>query len=202
MPLSEVQWLLATFPIRFGGLGVQDPVRIHAQAAMASFILAAGGASGVALSRRLPDLDQALNLLLVQAPSLASALGPLWRLDQMQPIISDQRFEQWATQRVWSEEADLVAVARFDHEASSRLACLPGLQAGPHAGGWVTAVPGGHSGSPTFSAAEWQALLRFRCGVPFGGRVAVLLPLILLVIMPWGVLPAGYTAGTTACGTH
>ena len=60
-----------------------------------------------------------------------------------------------------------MVAAHFDREASSRFASLRGLQAGPHSGSWVSTLPGGPADTPGFSAPEWQALCRFRCGVPF-----------------------------------
>ena len=46
VPMSEAQWSLACFPIRHDGLGVTDPARIHAQAAVAAFLAAADGDNG------------------------------------------------------------------------------------------------------------------------------------------------------------
>ena len=78
-------------------------------------------------------------------------------------------FDTWRDQKVWSDAADQVRALRFDREASSRLAALRLLQSGPHAGSWLTALPGA-GGSTAFSAAAFQVLLRFRCGIPFPAR--------------------------------
>jgi hypothetical protein len=62
---------------------------------------------------------------------------------------------------------DEAAAHTFDAEASSRMARLRRLQSGAHSGAWLTNLPIESDGCPTFSPSEWQALLRFRCGVPF-----------------------------------
>ena len=53
----------------------------------------------------------------------------------------------------------------FDHDTIHRLSTLRKLQDTPNAGLWLTAYPERHTGSH-FSPPEFQALLRFRTGLP------------------------------------
>ena len=149
--MSEVQWFTASLPIRLGGFGTQDPTRIHAAAAIASFLFALGGATGFKFSPRLTGLDQALNSLLTRPPPSHLRCRPSGTE---------------TTRRSWSPSL-FASESRFDSDASSRVASLLHLHSGPHSGSWIQALPGG-ADTVSFSAAEWQALCRFRCGVPFG----------------------------------
>ena len=62
------------------------------------------------------------------------------------------------------------AAVTFDAEACTRMTWLRRLQAGAHSGAWLTNLPVEKDACAIFSVAEWQALLRFRCGVPMQAR--------------------------------
>ena len=164
-PLSECQWQLASFPIRHGGVGASDTVRIHAAAAVASFLAAASNPHGFDIMSFPPELRIALDELLTMAPSMASSLRSALDSRSFGDFATSDSIASWSQQHLWMEEVDAVAIQAWDASASSRLLRLRHLQSGAHAGAWLTMRPGE---STTFCADEYQGLLRFRCGVSFG----------------------------------
>ena len=101
---------------------------------------------------------------------MTNPLMAVWSAGSVKDIVADSGMEVWSSQKAWSMAVDAAAVVAFDGEASTRMTQLRRLQAGAHAGAWITNFPLEKEGCPTFTAAEWQALLRFRCGVPFQAR--------------------------------
>ena len=71
---------------------------------------------------------------------------------------------------MWTMAVDHAAVLEFDTEACTRMARLRRLQSGAHSGAWLTNLPIEMDDCPSFTSTEWQALLRFRCGVPIQAR--------------------------------
>ena len=61
VPLTEVQWSMASLPVRLGGLGASDPVRIQVPAAIGAFLQAARALTGISLERFLPDFGEFLS---------------------------------------------------------------------------------------------------------------------------------------------
>ena len=169
VPLSEAQWSLASLPIRHGGLGAIDPVFIYPQAAVASFISSASGSTGIELSTLPPDLLEPILALRAIVLGMAETLSSLWSSSSFEGLLADRGIEAWGNQKVWSFAMDQVAAARFDAEACSRMMRLRRLHAGAHADAWVASLLLEKDGCASFSSAEWQALLRLRCGVLFQG---------------------------------
>ena len=167
---SETQWGLGCFPVRLGGCGIVDPVRVHPQAAVASFLASATGPTGIRLSRLPPDLLEALGSLRRCVPGVADSLIALWSVGSLEAILQDSQIETWSDQKAWTWAVDQAAVLAFDAEASTRIAQLRKLQTGAHSG-WVTNLPLEHDRIPTFAPSEFQALLRFRCGIPFQQKI-------------------------------
>jgi hypothetical protein len=171
---------LGSLPARLGGAGVLDPVQIHAPAALASFLSAAQGSTGILLTRLPPDLTDAFPILRRSVPEMVETLATLWSVGSLSDIISSPKLEVWAEQKAWSLAISEAAAMDFDRDASSRLTNLRKLQSGAHAGVWLTNAPLEKEGCAVFTPAEFQALLRFRLGAPFqanskcGGCAAVL----------------------------
>ena len=100
-------------------------------------------------------------------PGIAGPLVPLWSVGSLGDILQHTQIEHWADQKAWTEAVDQAAVISFDAEASTRMASLRNLQAGAHAGAWLTILPSEREGVSSFAPSEFQALLRYRCGIPF-----------------------------------
>ena len=82
---SEAQWTLGCFPVWLGGAGIIDPFRVHPQAAIASFLSAASGSTGVELTRLPSDLLHALQNLQRSVPGVSEPLSALCQLGLWKP---------------------------------------------------------------------------------------------------------------------
>ena len=78
-------------------------------------------------------------------------------------IRSHPLYAKWKEQSAWSDELIEAAETKFDGDVTERLRCLRNLQCTPNSGLWLTRPPGK---TEPFSAPEYQALLKFRTGVP------------------------------------
>ena len=168
-PLSDAQWQLASLPIRMGGLGAQDPVHIHPQAAVSSLILAAkhSATTGITCPRFPLELREALLALRTSARALGSELTQSLSASSLAGILLHPLLDSWDSQRAWTAAVDEASAFRWDSEASDRLARLRQVQSGAHCWDWPTRFPGPPHAELHFTAPEWQALLRFRLGAPF-----------------------------------
>ena len=164
--LTEAHWSLASLPVRLGGFGASDPVIIHPQAAVASFLSAASGRAGLPLTRLDPDLRDAVEGLCLTLPKMAAPLRDLWLSVSLPVLLDDPRAESWAEQKVWTSAVHETLALRFDREASDRMERLRKLCAGANGGAWVTNLPLEHDGCTCFTSDEWQILCRFRLGLP------------------------------------
>jgi hypothetical protein len=107
--LTEAHWSLASLPVRLGGFGASDPVIIHPQAAVASFLSAASGRAGLPLTRLDPDLRDAVEGLCLTLPEMAAPLRDLWLSVSLPVLLDDPRAESWAEQKVWNMRPSLSA---------------------------------------------------------------------------------------------
>ena len=120
VPFSEAQWSLGCLPVRHGGAGIIDPVQVHPQAAVSSFLTAASG-TGVQLTRVPADLFDALNCLRRVVPGVADPLIAMWSVGSLGDILKHAQIEIWADQMAWTEAVDRAVVLSFDAEASTRI---------------------------------------------------------------------------------
>ena len=170
VPFSEAQWTLGCFPVRLGGAGIVDPVRVHPQAAIASFLSAASGSTGVELTRLPGDLLDALHSLQRTVPGISEPLLALWSDGDLDAILKASQLETWIDQKTWTRLVDEAAAVAFDTNASVRMTRLRKLQSGAHTGAWLTNLPSEKEGVVPFTSFEFQALLRYRCSIPFTPR--------------------------------
>jgi hypothetical protein len=169
-PLAEVQWTLASLPVRLGGIGASDPVRLQAPAAIGAFMQAARGLTGISLERFPPDFGEFLSRLEVSLGELSAPLKHIWREGTVAAAVASPLAESWASQKSWSEALDNVTSSWIESEVSCRLASLKRLQSGAHSGAWLVSLPLAQHCISAFSPSEWRVLLRFRCGVPLVPR--------------------------------
>ena len=169
--LPDAHWCLASLPVRLGGLGASDPVVLHPQSAVASFLSSASGRAGLPLSRLDTDLLAAVDSLCAVVPAMASPLRDLWLAGSLDSLLADPELSTWTEQTFWSAAVHDSLAKRFDREASDRLERLRLLGSGAYSGAWLTSLPIAHDGGTVFSADEWQALRRFRLGLPFPAGV-------------------------------
>jgi hypothetical protein len=151
----------------FGWMGSEWAIRA-AYTLPRLLLAAAGGPCGASLTRVPSDLSPALRELAVTVPA-ALPLLDRWADEELPFLVSSSMWSSWASQKFWSQAVDEALAAAFDAEASVRLVQLRRLQAGAHAGTWLTSLPNPLDEDSTLSAPEWQALLRFRLGIPLAG---------------------------------
>ena len=148
-----------------GGAGISSAVTVCDAAALSSWLGAVGRApAGLAFLPPSGMVDSVARLA-VAAPALGQTLRRTLAESQnpIQQTRSHVLFPQWCDQSTWAEEIHTCRAASFDRDVSERLRGLRSAQRCAGAGLWMTAVPGA---GPAFSSAEWQLLLRFRCGAP------------------------------------
>ena len=200
--IPDINWTLASLPVRLGGLGATDPVVIHPQAALASFLNAATGRAGLPLTRLDHDLHAAVDSLCITLPAMAQPLQELWTAGSLPELLEDPIIESWTQQKVWSMAAHEALAKAFDRDASDRLERLRNLNCGANGSAWVTNLPLEHDGCTTFTADERQVLARFRLGLPFpnptecGGHIRT-----PSATTPSPVKRAGHTHVTTSSAT-
>ena len=82
---------------------------------------------------------------------------------------SDQEFcSQWASQHSWAQLLSANSHQAFESSAPPRLRDLRLAQSAPHSGDWLVSTSS--TALAGFTNPECQALLRYRCGAPIGGR--------------------------------
>ena len=81
--IPNANCILATLPVRLGGLSATDPSSNHPQAAVASFLTCAAPEAFLQLSRLDPDLLSALDNLSPLVPELATPPQALWSMGHL-----------------------------------------------------------------------------------------------------------------------
>ena len=170
-PLPDASWSLLSLPVRLGGFGATDPVVIHPQAAVASFLSCAAPTSYLPLSRLDPELLSALDALAAAVPEMAVPLLNQWHAGSLDGLV-DSAQEFWSSQKSWTAAVHEAVAKSFDREATNRLERLRNLGSGAYGGSWITNLPLEHDGSTTFTAEEFQVLARFRLGLPFAASAS------------------------------
>ena len=167
MPLPDPQWRLSTLPIRDGGGGLQDPLDIVEAANVSSWLCAATSPvlPDIPLGPPSPALLAIISKLADKAPQLGSPLKDALSKNGVAAVRQHLLRSSWCHQSTWADEFMKTTTATFDQEVVERLKCLRRLHSAPSSGLWLTTNPFLEQG-PTFSALEWQGLLRFRVGMP------------------------------------
>ena len=156
-------WILASLPIKEGGLGAQDPSVIQPFAAMASFLKAASSAQDLSLSiSSIPrDLIAIIPVMARFAPTLTSYLRAAFGGDvNLDRALSHPLAEQWVLQESWMSEVHSTTIKAWSGEAADRPSRLRELFSAPHAGSWLTLKPDHEANRPFLSSNEWQRLLK------------------------------------------
>ena len=165
-PMTETQWMQATLPIRCGGLGISDPMKVHAFARMACIVdfaqrattvlgLPAGACSvptdcrGVlmALQPHMPPLPELLAICMTESIPLG-ALGAL-----------DRR------QEYWTGHATKAWIQALASSGTARDRVRFAAQQSPHAGSWLAALPSA-ANKTRVPSEHWRLLLRWTLGMP------------------------------------
>ena len=165
-PMTDNQWMQATLPIRCGGLGISDPVRVHALARIACIVdfsqratvtlgLPAGACEVsndcrtvlLALQPHVPPLPELIALCLTET----IPLGALIALDRPQ--------EYWTTQatKTWVQSQSTLGTARDRVRFEA--------QQSPHSGSWLAALPSA-ANKTRVPSEHWRLLLRWTLGMP------------------------------------
>ena len=87
--LHEENWTLASLPVCLGGLGASDPVVVHPQVAVASFLSSASGRAGLPLSRLDPEILRAVDTLFALLPAMTGPLRSRWLAGDPQALLGD-----------------------------------------------------------------------------------------------------------------
>ena len=164
-PLEDDAWTLASLPVCSGGLGISNPVDIWEGANLSSWFTAASSdptffAQGPSVAMVCSIISLASNVPSLGGPLRSSSLP--WDWD---PLLANPLRGQWASQKAWSREVWSRRISAFNETSPARTRLLRMLQATPNAGAWLAEAPGDFS-TLSFTAPEWQALLRFRLGIP------------------------------------
>ena len=172
-PVTEVQWSLACFPIRMGGLGVTDPLVMHPFAVVSSFLSALENCidTGTSLDRVPADIVSNISVLVQNSPGLGVSLQNvlLSGEDTISSLLGSRLLKDWCSQSAWTEEATARRLASWDADVSDRFARLRQFFSGAHAGTWLSTIPSSLLGQQFFSATEVQALLKWQLSIPISG---------------------------------
>ena len=156
----------ATLPIRSGGLGISDPMRVHACARLActvDFVQRATTVLGLPIGAcEVPaDCKAVLLDLHTQLPPLPELIAlsmtetiPVGALSAL-----DRRQEYWtghATKRWVQMQSDL---------GTERDRVRFAAQQSPHSGSWLAAIPSA-SNKTRIPSEHWRLLLRWTLGMP------------------------------------
>lgn len=169
--ISLQSWSLACIPVRLGGLGLQDPQRIHPAARISSFV----SASAAALQYALPQAEVSHSDLLAVSslePACQQLCQPLRNaanvgLPLPGDIANHDLFDSWTQQKTWSLLQDEFHSSILEETLSPRNQKLRELFSGAHAGQWL-ASPTPQFPTQRWPSAEWQTLLQWRLGLPLG----------------------------------
>ena len=112
---------MASLPVRLGGFGASDPVTIHPQAAVASFLSAASGQAGLPLSRLNPDLRAAVDTLYKVLPLMAAQLHEQWLTGDLANLLANPDAGLWMGQKTWTMAVHEALAKSFDGNATDRL---------------------------------------------------------------------------------
>ena len=98
-----MQWNLASLPVRLGGIGATDPVRVQVPAAIGSFLQAARGLTGIQLERFPPDFGELLARVEGPLQGMTGPLKQIWCEGSLVLAVTSPQIEAWASQKAWSE---------------------------------------------------------------------------------------------------
>ena len=161
--LPEREWTQATLPLKLGGLGLKDPMRVAAPARVAGILGYVDRAAAFGYSQPLacpaPDLSRRLTEL---QPWLGAQSEPLrsWLIGGAPKVEPDHTKQKW-----WSKQLYEAVREGLPRGASERDQCRLRLQGKPHSSAWLGASP--HKGQVDRpSGAQYQLLLRLWLGLP------------------------------------
>jgi hypothetical protein len=157
--LDDDHWNLATFSLKSGGLGIADPVHVHAPGFVAARLAALFRFPSVTPASVQIAIKDALAQLCL-APRAVSWASKGCHFD-------DADFQpDWLQQNWWSLQVDERRTAEWDPHVDWRLRACRLLFSGPHASDWLRIIPVSEA-STNIDSTGWQRLLTFRLGLPF-----------------------------------
>ena len=161
---DDVAWAQATLPIRMGGLGIKDPIRVRVPARISGALqfLKRARTLGFPVDSVVPPADLRPTLHLAQG-SLGTAFAPLaeWlrtaELPDLRAVEADHSSQRWWSEALYS--ADRRALAT---NSPLRDQCRLAMQGLSHTSAWMDWTPG----------PEHRVILR-RHGVQSSPKVVV-----------------------------
>jgi hypothetical protein len=162
----DAAWIQAGLPIRNGGLGLQQPMQVHAAAFVASCLAEAAGVCSVDGAEAPPQEE-----FWAAAARLATTLGscrnplPEWLAARKIPsagvLVEGQCLKQQYWSGLWSTKVGEELLLTVGQRDTVRLL----RQREPHAGAWLSAYPSEALGLH-FGDEEFRLLLKFHLGLP------------------------------------
>jgi hypothetical protein len=160
----DVNWRLASLPIREGGAGITDPVDLVEAALVSSWLSAATRPPATACAGHPSGMQDAIQALALKCPNLGKPLMAALSHNGIPAARQHELLPHWCTQGSWSDEGFKNSVKEFDNSVQERTKCVRILHTAPNAGLWLTSAPHADGGAP-FAPEEWQLLLRLRTGL-------------------------------------
>jgi hypothetical protein len=156
--LSETEWAQCTLPLRFGGLGIKDPVTLLPIARLAA------GLCYLERGRSLCFPEDILHMPTdwkVHVRELHRTLGTNFQpvatwlpLEAPQSIDGEHRSQKW-----WSNHLHKARARNLLHSLPLREACRFTLQRMPSTTAWMEVTPSAALGT-TFTGSEYRLLLQ------------------------------------------
>ena len=162
--VADLTWLQSTLPLRFGGLGVKDPVSTQPAARTAAILGYIERAPQLGFPpdvvRTPPDWDTSLD-------SIVGFLGPTFSpvdkwIGRERPTEVDKEHLE---QKWWSKKIQRVRFQRLQLQSSLRDRNRLKLESMPFASSWMTVVPSVGQGHK-LGNRDYDVLLKWWLGLP------------------------------------
>ena len=162
--LSDTEWAQCTLPLRFGGLGIKDPLTLLPVARLAASLCFLERGRTLCFPEDVLCMPADWKVHVQQlSNTLGATFQPLatWSpLDEPQSIDGEHRSQKW-----WSNHLHTARARNLLHSLPVRDACRFTLQRMPNTTAWMEVTPSTALGTK-FTGCEYRLLLRWWVGLP------------------------------------
>ena len=118
--VPDMNWRLASLPIREGGAGIADPLDLVEAALVSSWLSAATRSPATSCVGHPAGMEEAIQALAAKCPNLGTPLMAALNHNGIAAARQHQLLPHWCSQGTWSDESFKNAIKEFDASVHER----------------------------------------------------------------------------------